>query len=179
MEDNFTDAIKEAYASCPNDVVILATLEINHVSWTNPVWIVNDRTDLDGLIPGYWDSTGEAPVWVPEHVVTYVACPFRAIPPESTDRLPEVQIHIDNVSNIIGSQMELAMTTRSPITIAYREYLSNDPELGPHYFVTGLALKKVSVTEQGVTGTATFGDYTNRMFPNKLFTAERFPGLVR
>jgi len=173
MEEAWSDAIKEAYASAPVNVIILATLELRHSSWTTPVRVVCDKIDLLGLIedgaPADENKT-----------VTFSACAFEALTPESSDKLPEIQIRIDNVSREISGHVDSAMGQRAPIEITYREYLNTDAETyGPHYVLNGLTLRRVTCTDMSVTGTATFGDYINRAFPRPLFTAQRFPGLVR
>lgn len=166
-------AIKEAYVNAPHDVVILATLELRHVSWAVPVRVVRDNLDLSAKIEaGAPANAGQ--------VVTFSRCAFEAVPPESSDKLPEITIKIDNVSRDLSGQLDAAMTARAPIDITYREYLSTDAETaGPHYVLNGLTLRRTTCTATSVTGTATFGDYVNRAFPNKVFKASEFKGLLR
>jgi hypothetical protein len=173
MQDQWSDAIKEAYANAPQDTVILATLELRHSAWTSPVRVVKDTVDLTALIePGADANPGE--------VVTFTACAFDALPPESSDKLPEITIKIDNVSRDLSDHLDAAMAVREPVEITYREYLHTDAETnGPHYVLNGLTLRRTTCTATSIKGTATFGDYINRAFPNKMFTAAEFQGLVR
>lgn len=175
MEEVWTDAIKEAYASALVNVIILATLELNHVSWTEPVRLVCDTLDLTAKTEDHM----EGEILVPGEVVLFNRCAFSVLPPESSDKLPEIQIRIDNVSREISSHVDASMAQRAPIEITYREYLNTDPLDGPHYVLTGLTLRRVTCTDTSVTGSATFGDFINRAFPREIFTAARFPGLVR
>lgn len=171
--DPWSAAIKEAYSTAPQGVVILATLELRHSSWTAPVRVVRDTLDLDALIEaGAPANAGE--------VVTFSKCAFEVVPPESSAQMPEITIKIDNVAKVLSDQLEAAMAVRAPIDITYREYLSTDAETaGPHYVLNGLTLRRTTCTPTSVSGTATFGDYINRAYPNKLFKASEFKGLVR
>lgn len=170
MEDLWDDAIKEAYNV--SSVVILSTLELYHASWSEPEYVVNDSADLSGLIESTADRN-------PNSLITFLKCAFEITLPESSERLPEMEITIDNVSAQLMPQVLLAVGHRSPVHIVYREYLQDDATSGPHYILRGLYLNAISCTDTSLTGTAVFGDYSNRMFPNKVFTVEIFPGLER
>lgn len=173
MTDAWTQALKEAYASAPTNVIVLPTLELRHALWASPARVVCDKIDLSALLEA--DAPDGAGT-----IVTFSACAFQSEPPESSDKPPEIQIRIDNVSREISTLVDQAMGQRSPIEITYRTYIVSDATThGPHYVLNGLTLRRVSVTSTSVTGTATFGDYINRAFPRVLYTAERFPGLVR
>ena len=171
MEEQWTDAIKEAYNMAPMGIIIHPTLELRHESWVTPVRIVCDTVDLSAKIEdsGYQGGTTQ----------TFMACAFEVIPPESSDKLPEITISIDNVSHIISEQIDVAMTVRAPIEITYREYLNTDPLSGPHYVLNRLTIRRITVNEKNITGTATFGDFINRAFPRQLFNTTEFPGLMR
>lgn len=169
----WSQALKEAYASAPTDVIILPTLELRHALWPAPARVVRDRLDLDALLEAGAPQNAGA-------VVAFSACAFEAEPPGSSDKPPEINIRIDNVSRELSALVDAAMGQRSPIEITYRIFLAGDAETyGPHYVLYGLTLRRVAVTATSVTGTATFGDYINRAFPRALYTAAQFPGLVR
>ena len=170
MDDLWDDAIKEAYFV--SSEVILATLELYHTSWVDPVYVVNDSADLSGLIESTADRN-------PNTLHTFLKCAFEIALPESSERLPEMEITVDNVSAELMPQILLAIGTRSPVHVVYREYLQDDATSGPHYVLRGLYLNAISCTDTSITGTAVFRDYSNRMFPNKVFTVEMFPGLER
>ena len=172
MDDPWDAAIKEAYANAPGEPV-LPTLELRHPSWTSPVRVVRDTLPLNGLLEA--DAPEDAGT-----VVSFTACAFEAVPPESTENLPQVQIKIDNVSRVVSGYLVAAMGVRQPVEITYREYLPSDAEAaGPHYCLSGLTLRRATCTMRSVTGTAVFGDFLNRMFPNQFHEADDYAGLVR
>lgn len=170
MEDLFSEAIKEAYSS--QSVFIAETLEIYHSSWTNPVYVVNDKQDLSGLIEGSADRN-------PETVQLFLKCSFSCRVPDSTDKLPEFEITIDGVTTELINYVLDSIGTRSPIHLVYREYLLDDAETnGPHFVLKGMTLNSVT-GDVSITGTATFGNLVNKSFPNKIFNKADFPGLIR
>ena len=170
MEDLWDAAIKEAY-NVSSDV-ILSTLELYHSSWSNPEYVVNDTEDLSGYIESSSSRN-------PNTLQTFLKCAFAIKLPDSSEGLPEMEITIDNVSAELMPQVLLALGNRSPVHIVYREYLKEDATSGPHYILKGLYLNSIICTDSTLTGTAVFGDYSNRMFPNKVFTASEYPGLER
>lgn len=171
MADPFDEAIKEAYASNEDNKIILSTIEIYPASLSPPARLVLDYVDFVATL----EST--APV-DPSTQVTFQKCQFQISLPESSDRLPMLELSIDNVSQIIGQDIETAIDNQEVIPIIYREFIESDVSPEPHYVLKNMALKNISVGNS-VTGSLYFSDYTNRMFPNSFFTAERFPGLVR
>ncbi len=157
-------AIQEAYASVTES--ILSTLSLDHPSFDEPAYIVCDHADLAAQL-----ETGVD--------VLFQKCAFSFSHPESSGKLPTMQIAIDNVSQELSSVISDAMGVRAPIDVVYREFLEADALNGPGYVLTGMSLKKVNVTLMRVTGTATFFDYINRGFPTKKFTVDFAPGLSR
>lgn len=171
MLDPFSEAIKEAYASNPDDKIILTTLEIYPDSLSPPARLVLGYSDFVGIL----EST--APV-DPSTAVTFQECQFKFSLPESSDRLPVMSISIDNVSQVLGEQIETAIDNMEIIPIILRQFIESDTTPEPHYILKNMILKNINVG-MSVTGSLYFSDYTNRSFPNDFFTAERFPGLVR
>lgn len=169
--DPFSDAIKEAYASNENNKIILSTIEIYPDSLSPPARIVLDYVDFVGTL----EST--APV-NPSEEVTFLKAQFRFSLPESSDRLPMMELSIDNVSQIIGKDIEAAIDAMDVIPVIYREFIESDTSPEPHYVLKNMHLKNINVGNT-ITGSLYFADYTNRQFPNSFFTTERFPGLVR
>ena len=64
-----SEAIKEAYASAPADVVIYHTLEINHPAFSEPIYVVRDYQDLNANLE---DGTP----------VTFLRLAFNLVKPE-------------------------------------------------------------------------------------------------
>ena len=171
MIDPFTEAVKEAYASNEDNKIILSTLEIYPDSLSPPARLVLDYEDFVGTL----EST--APV-DPSTQVTFQKCFFEISLPESSDRLPQLQLKIDNVSQILGGYIETVIESREIIPVIYREFIESDVSPEPHYILKNMNLKNINVGNS-ITGNLYFSDYSNRGFPNKYYTAERFPGLSR
>lgn len=168
-----TQAIKEAYASAPTAEVILHTLELNHASFTQPIRVVRNTVDLLACLEA--GAPHDAGAWV-----NFVAFAFDFVPPGSTTQAaPEITIAVDNVSQEIGAALELAIESMTPITVIYRPYLASNPaqpEMNPPLIMTVLS---GTINALQVSLRAGFADFANRKFPSEMYTATRFPGLVR
>lgn len=166
------EAIKEAYASAPTDVVILETLEFRHANFSAPVRIVKDTQD--------WLLTLEpdAPA-NPGATVAFVSFAFSLeVPPVEDNAMPQAAITIDNVSGELLLEIEAAIASSAPVLMTYRPYLSDDtsgPQMDPPLH---LEVMSISATPRALTVRAGYGDYANRRFPSRDYTLTDFPGLV-
>ena len=171
-DSTLSQAIKEAYASAPNTSVVYHTLEIYHPSFTTPIRVVRDFVDLSARLEA--TAPRDASTYV-----TFIGYAFDIVLPEvSSTGVPSLQITIDNVARDIMANLELAVTTSTPITVIYRMFLSTDltgPQNNPPMALTIIS---ISADVFKVTATATFGDLVNKRFPKTLYTIETFPGLV-
>jgi len=178
--DRLTDALKEAYASAPQDDVTFETLELYHSTFIDedggagPIRVVNDYRDLEaGLESTALADAGE--------MVTFTRFAFEVkLPVVSEGPHKEIIISIDNVTPLIAENIDRSKSTNEKIIVTYRPYLLSDlskPQLDPPY---SFILRTVDITESTVTGRATFSvELTNRSFPNKIYTARNFPGIAR
>ena len=171
-DTTLSQALKEAYAAAPGNVVAYHTLEIYHPSFTHPIRVVRDFVDLEATL----ESTAPRNA---SQAVTFVGFAFDIVPPEvSTTGVPSCQVTIDNVSRDIVANLELAISSNQAITIIYRLFLSSDltaPQNNPPMTLTVIAM---TADVFKVTATATFGDLVNKKFPSQQYTVETFPGLV-
>lgn len=171
-DSTLSQAIKEAYASAPNTSVAYHTLEIYHPSFTTPIRVVRDFVDLSARL----ESTAPRDA---STYVTFVGYAFDIVLPEvSSTGVPSLQITIDNVARDIMANLELAVTTSTPITVIYRLFLSTDltgPQNNPPMALTIIS---ISADVFKITATATFGDLVNKRFPSVTYNIETFPGLV-
>ena len=194
-------AIREAYASAPADVVILHTLEIRHPTFTAPIRIVRNFADtatwltlggtavqavLDGLDPEVRDMVGlvarleaDAPI-DGGALVPWIAMAFDLdLPPVDTVPVPEIVVTIDNVGREITRHLDAAAISQDTIEVTYRPYLSTDiegPQMDPPLTMT---LTEVEVDVFRVTGRARILDIGNRAFPSEIYTIKKYPGLRR
>lgn len=171
-DSTLTQAIKEAYAAAPSDVVIHHTLELRHPAFTQPLRVVRDYAALDATLEA---SAPEDP----STEVTFTAFAFDLVKPEvNSDGRPQITIEIDNVSREIIANIEAAMSSQASIEVTYREYLSTDltgPQNDPPLHMN---IVRITADLFRVRADATFGDFSNRRFPAVAYTAETFPGLV-
>ena len=174
-----SEAIKEAYASAPVDVIIHHTLELSHPSFRDDqgrptaVRVVRDHQNLTATLEA------DAPINAGE-AVEFIALNFEFVLPSEDDRgaVPEIVISIDNVGKTLMQYLDAAVETEIPISITYRPYLSTDltaPHITPPLTMT---LRNIDVTPFRVTARASFSDLANKRFPSKNYDAATFPGLT-
>ena len=165
-DTTLSQALKEAYAAAPADVVVYDTITLNHPAFDQPIYLVNDYDDLLALLE---DSTP----------VTFLRFAFRLVRPEvSPVGVPQVTVEIDNVSRDILANVQLAMQSTGIITMTYRQYISTDLSAPQNDPPMTMELSNINADVFKVSATAGFGDLQNKRFPNQEYTAERFPGLV-
>ena len=112
-----SQAIKEAYASAPSEVVILHTLELRHPSFRDEeeqltaVRVVRDYQDLTARLE-------ETAPLNPGERVTFIAMGFKLeLPPINTAPVPEITITLDNVTREIVKHLEAASNSQDKIEI--------------------------------------------------------------
>lgn len=174
-----SQAIREAYAHCPSDVVILHTLELRHPHFIDgrgqktAIRVVRDHQDLNArLEPSAPLQGGE--------IVHFVALGFDlSLPPLDTTPVPEMLLSLDNVSRLMMQHLDQAVMSAHTIEVTYRPYLSNDlegPQMDPPLT---LVLSDVDADILRITGRCRMLDIGNVPFPNVSYTAKTFPGLIR
>ena len=110
-------ALAEAYATASTDDVIFHTLELYHPAFTAPIRVVLDFVSLDARI----EATAARN---PGAIVTFVPYAFEVTPPEqSSSGLAQCVIEIDNISQEIIAQIDVAVILPEAITVLYRQYL--------------------------------------------------------
>lgn len=178
-DTSLAQAIKEAYAAAPADVVILHTLELRHPAFLddagNPtaIRVVRDHQDLTARLEATAAvNAGE--------MVTFVAMAFElTLPPKDASPVPEMVVSLDNVSQEMVKHLDAAATSQDKIEVTYRPYLSTDLEGPQQDPPITLELVEVNVDVMLVTGRARMQDIANKAFPGDTYTAAKFPGLAR
>lgn len=167
----YSEAIARSMASNQQGDPLLITLELQCANFVDDdgdnisFWLVNDFAELVAFDENEVERT-------------FLPVPFRYSKPEQTDSgAPAgVQVEVDNVSQVLTSQLLLA--GRVPVFIVEREYLPSDLT-APHVLPpTRLLLTNVKVSTTTVTGIASFGDFTNRKYPYSTYTREEFRALA-
>ena len=174
----YSEALAAAYASAPEDEVVLDTLEFRHPLFLDngspfAVRVVNDHSDLTATLEA------SAPM-NPSASVTFKASYFAFTRPAESESgsTPEVEITVQNVSRYLMQYLDSAKESRVPIEVTWRPYLASDltaPHMNPPLTLT---LRSVTCDMMTVSARAGFGDLTNRRFPAIEYTAKKFPGLT-
>jgi len=163
--ESLTDALKEAYALAPTEVVILHTIQISHPALSPNLFLVQD------LVPN--DFTLED-----LSVETFEPVGFRfELPKVGDPGLQELSLAIDNTDRRITDFINTIKGQTGETEVRYRPYLSTDlttPQMSPPLL---LFLKEISITAIEVQGRATFADIVNKRFPSEWYTRDRFPSL--
>lgn len=172
-DPTLSDALREAYASAPADIVIHDTLELWHPAFSAPIRVVRDVVDLDARIEA--SAVRDAGV-----VVTFRAYAFDVVPPDVvSENLPQVTIEIDNVGSEILAQIDAAILAGDPIEVIHRRYLSDTLDDGPENDPPlHMVLIQVSATLLRLRAVAGFSTLMDRKFPRLDYDLETFPGLA-
>jgi hypothetical protein len=174
----YSEALAAAYASAPEDEVVLNTLEFRHPTFLEgglpfAIRVVNDHSNLIATLEA--DAPLEA-----SSEVQFFAVYFQLRRPSESDSgsVPEVEITVDNVARHLMTYLDGAKSSRDPIQVTWRPYLASDLT-GPHMNPPlTLSLRSVSCNMTTVTARAGYGDLTNRRFPAIEYTSKKFPGLT-
>lgn len=170
-DTTLSQAIKEAYASAPADV-IYSTLELRHPAFSSPIRVVRDFADLTATL----EAT--APV-NPSTSVTFTRFAFDFTKPEvSSVGVPQITITMDNVDRAIVANIEAALATTDLVQVTYREYLGSNLTVPANNPPLSMTIMSVTADVFKVTAVAGFPDLMNRRFPSQEYSAEVFPGLV-
>lgn len=171
-DTTLSQALREAYASAPTNVVIHHTLEIRHSKFTAPIRVVKDYNDLYATL----ESTAPEGANTQVH---FLAFSFDITRPEvSATGVPQVNITIDNVDRTIVSNIEKAMGSTELVTVIYREYLSTDLTAPANNPPLELTILTISADMFKVTATAGFINLLNKRFPTEAYTTDVFVGLA-
>lgn len=156
MARSLSSTLRSAVYNQETGEVFLILLEIDHDDLDDPLRFVDNTEDVT--------SNGD----------TYTAYPFLIdIPADDSDRLPSVQLSIDNIDRSI---LEALRGIDSPPTVNLSVILNSDPdtvELGPLEFT----LKNIEYNAFVITGELSYEDILSEGFPKDSFSPENFPGL--
>jgi len=159
------DAIKEAYASCPTNVVILDTLEVRQTGVQSSLFIVRGKSSIDAA-----DENGDT------HTFQPVGFKF-TLPASNEEGFRSLNLSIDNVGRTLSDFIAIAKTEKVSVEVVYRPYMSDDftaPQMIPPLVFW---LKDIQITPMQVNARATFMDLVNKKFPSELYNRSRFPAL--
>lgn len=162
---SLSDAIKEAYALAPREVVVLETLQISNSVLAEDIFLVKDLVGNNFTLED-------------DSVEFFEPAGFRLELPQITDiGIQELILAIDNTDRRITDFVNAVKGNNTQTEIRYRPYLASDlttPQLETPLL---LYLKDISISAIEVQGKATFADVINKKFPNEWYTRTRFPSL--
>lgn len=175
MSGPWTDAWAEAEASCPVDVDVYSTLELQHPAFVesgSPIalrFVLDVQPRLLGIEAGALFNGGTTQSFVP--------IAFEASRPEfAQGRVPECRVAIDNVARELMPHLNAAVRVRADLIVLFRQYRSDDmgePCYGPVEFV----IRNARITGTRVEGTAKLADIANMSFPRRTYSRAEFPAL--
>lgn len=165
MNAALSEAIKEAFAVAPANVIVYHTLEIRQTGVQGTIYLVQAPVPLT--------ATDEN-----DNEITFEPSGFQfSLPPSTHDGFQNLNLAIDNTNQRALNFVKTAQTQKVPVEILYRPFLSTDlsaPQMVPPLL---LYLTDVSVVSQTISGTCTFMDIVNKKFPSDYYTRSRFPTL--
>lgn len=178
-DTTLSEALKEAYASAPSDVILLHTLELRHPSFVDengePTAIRVVRDNINHICT----LEDSAPLDAGK-AVEFIAIGFDLeLPPVEAIPVPEITLTLDNVSTEIIQYLDRAVETQDMIEMTYRPYLSNDlscPQMNPP--IT-LVITEITADISKISATARMMDIGNKSFPAENYTVKKYPGLSR
>lgn len=173
-----SEALADAYASAPDDIILLETLELRHAMFVEAgvpfaIRVVNNNEDINAYLE-------DDAVLNPSEEVLFRKCGFSLRRPKESGsgEAAELQIHINNVALYLMPYLLAAKGTRQPVYVTWRPYAANDLT-GPHMLPTLTAtMKNVKCGIASVSGVASFSDSTNLRFPTLEYTGRLHPALT-
>ena len=158
-------ALEQAYAS--NEATPLNTLEFSHSSITTL-----------RFVQGYYDLQANLETGP---LVTFQKSGFGfQLPERSTDGQQELQIQLDNVSNIayqnLATVQQSMRSADEKAIIKYRPYLESDLS-APAGAVLSLVMTGASVKRDSVFIRATWSPFPDVTYPRHRYYPTKFPGL--
>jgi hypothetical protein len=176
LPENAGVSMSEGYAIAVSSNKIgdplLVALEVRHP----------DFEDENGAATSYYvvsDNRALTATGEDSETHTYQPIPFRFVPPEQSDSgaPAPARLEIDNVSLQLARLLLMANASAEPVEVVVRMFLRSDTS-APHVLpVLVMEATEPSITDTTVSLSLTFESLTNRKFPARTYTPEKFPGL--
>ena len=162
----YSDAIKEDFATAPVDNLQIHTLEIycEEDPQNESYFICNDLADHT-----LTTEEGDAR--------DFQAANFNfTLPQTNADGAPEMQIAISNINGEVFSYVN-RVRDFGPIVVKYRLYLASDTLAPQTANPLTLYLSEVNADNFQVTGRVSFVDILNKSFPSITYDVANFPNI--
>lgn len=166
-------ALLEAAAFAPVSRVMLSCYELWHPSMAEPVRLVRDYANFTCSLESDAPRNPGAEV---EHMAAWFRF-TRATESDQSDS-PQVTVSIDNVAGLMTRALAAARGSRDLWELIERVYASDQP--GAPAITPPLRVNLTDVEMAGGTCTAQaiYADPVNVSVPSRLFTPEKYAGLV-
>jgi len=168
LKTTYTDALKEAKVLADTSVVVLDTLSLEHPLISQPIYLVNDREELEARL----EEFGE--------IVTFKPVSFAfKLPQVSNNGASSMMVSFNNVDRSISEVLEQIKDSRDLLLCKYRVYLNSGgknriPQNSPPITLT---ITDISLTATKADCKASFIDVINKPFPAEYYDRFRFPTL--
>lgn len=177
MADPWTAAWEEAEATNP-PVLVYHTLELQHPAFVDEAHVSFVVRVVQGATSDQTFTIEDGATYNGGEDVEFTAVEFSAEMPEVAEaQVPQCKLTIDGVGDEIVPYLEDATGFRADMVIVYRQYRSDDtsePCYGPVQFV----MRGITLQGASLSGIATLDDLSNQVFPSKVYTYDKYPGLL-
>lgn len=175
MSVPYTDAWAEAEASCPVDVLVFNTIELQHVAFLEMGSPIALRFVLDAEPRNFGIEAGA--LFNPGSVQAFRPAAFQSsLPTFAEGRMPECTIAVDNVARYLTPYLNAAVQVRADLVVVFRQYRSDDLS-APCYGPVEFRVRNVRILGTRVEGTASLADLPNMLFPDATYSRAAFPAL--
>lgn len=186
-DPTLSEALAEAYASAPADVMVFDTISIAFEGLVDSqdtpteayMYLGNegDRRAANGVPLKDFKLDADAEV-NPGGTVEFVAVPFDiALPDMGSGGETRGKLTIDGVGKEVSTQLLFAINAGGGVRVTYRAYLEGSELDGPEKVIK-FDLGNVSISATSVSGDIVVPNHGNRRFPRELYDKDRFPSLV-
>lgn len=178
LDPELQQAIAEAYACAPQDVLLLHTLEINHKTFNRPARVAR-WSGVGPEVEVFRCRLEGNALYNPGEVVEFVGLPFELVPPEKSETTPgEISLRVSGIGYELDNDLEAAALGGSAISCIYRSFIHGEELKGPAEVWPGITLTGPSSEgADNMTATGAVLNWINRKYGRK-YTPEGYPGLV-
>ncbi|SBV91611.1 conserved hypothetical protein [uncultured Desulfovibrio sp.] len=179
FDADLDEIIREAYASAPQDTIVLHTLEILHPAFDKPARVC--RWPITGEEPHIFKCLLEPDAAVDAgKVVDFLGVPFDIITPEkSAEQIGTFTIRVDNIGDALDDELEAAVLQGTPIKATYREYIKGtESTSGPRAVWDDITIGDLHMEGQSIVASGAILDWMFKPF-GELYLPSDYPALVR
>lgn len=177
MGASLKEALADAYAHAPKDVIPLHSLEINHFTFEEPGRVA--RWPVAGTEPERFRCMLEddAP-FNPGQIVEFIGAPFEIVLPENSTESPgQFRLRVDNIGDILDEHLENAALSGGKITAIYRQFLKGQELDGPASVWRDITLHSPRMEGQTLVMDGAVLDWLFKPF-GLLYRPSDYPGLI-